>query len=160
MDENKALRKEFREKHALKYAVFVALIGAITSVPIVFSRNQPDGLFITLAFAFGGFLSGYVFWRIIGGESKIAALFTGLFAGASIFLFAPMLFWIVLTLIYAPADIIDGLIRAAIIAFILFCAGIYMLGWFAVPISIVVAFILRYKIRKQIATINKDQSLP
>ncbi|MDR2151283.1 MAG: hypothetical protein LBO72_00530 [Helicobacteraceae bacterium] len=155
IEKDKALRKELRKEEALKYAVFIALIGVITSLPIVFYRNQPDGFFVTFVWAFGGFLSGYISWRIIGGKSKTAAFFTGLLAGLLILLFAPLLLWCVLTLIDAHSNLIEDLIKSVILSLLFFQLGICMFGWFVVPLSIVIAFILRHKIRKQTSPANK-----
>ncbi|MDR2151284.1 MAG: hypothetical protein LBO72_00535 [Helicobacteraceae bacterium] len=153
MNKDEALRKELRKEQAHIYAAFSALFGIGASV-IISSLSEVSIVYLMPAWTFSGFISGYIFWRIIGGESKTAAFFTGLLAGLFSMILAPLLFFSVF-LLFRDALSFNAIDVLFWLVFMSFIMGIPMISWFVVPLSIAVAFIFRRKIRKQTAPANK-----
>ncbi|MDR2151285.1 MAG: hypothetical protein LBO72_00540 [Helicobacteraceae bacterium] len=97
---------------------------------------------------FNSFVSGYIFWRIIGGESKTAAFFTGLLTGLFSMILALLLVYVFYLLFYLAIYLLlggvsysEGFGSAILLAIML---EFFKISWLVVPISIVIAFIVRH----------------
>ncbi|MDR2638832.1 MAG: transmembrane 9 family protein [Helicobacteraceae bacterium] len=134
-------------KYALIYALFSASIGVLAGAFLGFYNENAYGnspFYIVLAWAFGGFASGYIVWRIVGAESKTAAFFCGFITGWLTQCLSPLLFFVVSAL-NGPADFFAASWLIAVAVYI----GVIMLSWFVVPLSIAAAFYLRFTTTKK-----------